>query len=128
MRKLTMMVAIAVIVLGQGSAHADPDNHPIPTLTVPLAKTDAATSLPGVTVQRKMDPLSRSDRRVARLKKSLPGAPATLPSKDAGDRTRDYLAAHADPNTAKGEQRKMMLDAEQLPPEGVPNGGSGHNP
>lgn len=71
--------------------------------------------LPGVTVQGHHNPLNRSDRKLRQLKKSLPELGGKA-APTAGDRARDYLARHADPEAATGQQRQMMEKARQ--PEG----------
>jgi len=113
-------LAIALIVASQTSiAFADDTAHPAPNLDLPTSTAPNSTALPGITVKRNTDPLSRSDRHLARLKKSLPGTTTPATSRSA-DKVKDYLAAHSDPNSATGEQRKMMQDTSELPPEAVP--------
>jgi len=121
MRFRQILVVAMMLAFSQGGidANADEPAAAAAAAAAPAAPPDKVTTLPGVTVEKKMDPLSRSDRHLSRLKKSLPGT-TTPPKKDAGDKLRAYAAAHADPNTASGQQRKMMEGVTRAPPEAVP--------
>jgi len=98
---LVMLTALASPGLraqpAQQSQQAGTDAKP------PAAQGEVHTTAP-VIVNGKADPLARSDRRLARLKKSLPGTQAKAPSTALGR----YAAAHDDPNAATGQQREMM--------------------
>ena len=100
---LVMLTALASPGLqaqpAQQSQQAGTDARP----PASKAQEDVHTTAP-VIVNGKADPLARSDRKLARLKKSLPGTQAKAPSTALGR----YAAAHDDPNAATGQQREMM--------------------
>jgi len=103
---LLAIVAVMAMALGspvlhaqQGQQSSGADGKTLP----PAAQGEVHTTAP-VIVNGKADPLARSDRRLARLKKSLPGTQAKAPSSALGR----YAAAHDDPNAATGQQREMM--------------------
>jgi hypothetical protein len=97
---LVMLTALASPGLqAQPAQQAGTDAKP----PAPKAQGDVHTTAP-VIVNGKADPLARSDRKLARLKKSLPGTQAKAPSSALGR----YAAAHDDPNAATGQQREMM--------------------
>lgn len=113
-------LAIALIAVCQTPiGFADDTAHAVPNLDLPASTAPNSTELSGVTVKHSIDPLSRSDRRLARLKKSLPGT-TTPTTPGNATKVKNYLAAHSDPNSATGEQRKMMQGISELPPEAVP--------
>lgn len=98
-----LALAVAAPAAAKGPAPARP------------AAQAQAQDLPGVTVEGQHNPLNRSDRRLRQTKKALPELGGKAPP-TAADRARDYLARHADPEAATGEQRRMMEKARQ--PEG----------
>ena len=131
MRYTQLFTLLVLSVLAQRGAIADTDQVPQKRVDTTPATVPAGnlpmTTMPGVNVQRSTDPLSRADRRLARTKRSLPGT-NTPPTKDASAKARDYLATHSDPNSASGQQRKMMEGANSAPPEALPGSGLPSSP
>lgn len=75
-----------------------------------------AAQLPGATVEGKPTVIDRSDRHLHQLQNSLPELGSSHPHhRKMGERLRDYLSRHRDPNQAAGQQRAMMERA-QTPP------------
>jgi hypothetical protein len=123
----TGLVIALILAMPTPTVFADDTAHPTPNLDLPASTAPNNIALPGVTVKRSTDPLSRSDRHLARLKKSLPGT-ATPAIPGNVDKVKNYLAAHSDPNATTGEQRKMMRDTSGSPPEAIPGIDTGKSP
>jgi len=117
---LAMLTALASPGLqaqpAQQSQQSGTDGKP----PAPKAQGDVHTTAP-VIVNGKADPLARSDRKLARIKKSLPGDQAKAPSSALGR----YAAAHDDPNAATGQQRQMMERANGPAAGNGPDSGIG---
>jgi|GEM_PF-6252836 len=122
MRYLQAIAAVIVVITSFSAEAQDKDSRVLPPANPNASQSpEINTVLPPVSVKARPDPLSRSDRRLARLKKSLPFADGdAAPAEDVTDQFRDYVARHADPENAAAEQRKMM-ERTQLPPGAVPD-------
>ena len=86
------------------------------------APDEVHTTAP-VIVNGRVNPLVRSDRKLARIKKSLPGS--VTHSKKPSTVLGRYAAAHDDPNAATGQQRLMMERANEPAAGNGPDGGIG---
>ena len=115
-------VLIMLMVLASPALHAQQAQSAAADGKSPAqaGQGDVHTTAP-VIVNGKADPLARSDRKLARLKKSLPGDRAKPPSTALGR----YAAAHDDPNAATGQQREMMERANGPAAGNGPDSGLG---
>jgi len=112
---LAMVLALGSPVLQAQVQPASGDGSKPPALDETVHTTAP------VIVNGKANPLARSDRRLARIKKSLPGDASKKPSTALGR----YAAAHADPNAATGQQREMMERANGPAAGNGPDSGLG---
>jgi hypothetical protein len=100
-------LAVAMIALCLSSAPVRA--HPGPPATSPPVAQPVAP----VVVTGRADPLGRSDRRLSRIKHSLPGDESRAPKQSGAlDRLDRYARSHADPDSAMGQQRRMMQRAQ----------------
>ena len=106
-----LTLASPALFAGQADSQAAPS---------PAAQDRVQTTAP-VIVNGKANPLARSDRRLSRIKKSLPGTDSA-PSGSSSALGR-YAAAHSDPNAANGQQRQMMQRADGPPAGNGPDSG-----
>ena len=114
----TALLAL-VLALGSPGLRAQPASGDGSKPASP-AQGGVHTTAP-VIVNGKSDPLARSDRRLARIRKSLPGDTSKRPSTALGR----YAAAHDDPNAATGQQREMMERANGPAAGNGPDSGIG---
>ena len=113
----TILLAM-VLALGSPALHAQQASG---DGSKPAARDDSVHTTAPVIVNGKANPLARSDRRLARIKKSLPGSTSKAPSTALGR----YAAAHDDPNAATGQQREMMERANGPAAGNGPDSGIG---
>ena len=75
-----------------------------------------------VIVKGKPDPLAKADRRLSNVRKRLPAGGDGKPAGPV-QKVEQYAHDHADPESASGEQRRMMERAQGPAAANGPNSG-----
>jgi hypothetical protein len=108
--KSSKSALLALMMAFPGSAVIAQQTATQESKTQPSTSHSALHTTAPVIVKGPKNPLNRSDRKLARIKKSLPAgkSDAKAPSSPLGR----YIASHSDPNAATGQQRQMMERAQ----------------